>query len=59
MQNFRILYFRENVFERSEEIEVTDILEAIEVASAKPPDLRAEVWSDKGRVLELDASPLS
>jgi hypothetical protein len=59
MQTFRILYFRESVLEHSEEIEVRDVLDAIEKASRKPPDLRAEVWSGNGRVGEIDPSPIS
>ena len=58
MQRFRILYFRESVLEHSEEVQVRDVLDAIEKASGKAPDLRAEVWSGNGRVGEIDPSPL-
>jgi hypothetical protein len=57
MQTFRILYFRENVLEHAEEIRVRDVLEAIEKASGKPAGLRAEVWSERGRVGEIGTSP--
>lgn len=57
MGTFRILYFRESVLERSEEIEVRDVLEAIDRATGKPTHLRAEVWSDRGRVAEVGTAP--
>ncbi len=57
MERFRILYFRESVLEHDEEVRVRDALEAIEQASSKPPHLRAEVWSERGRVAEIATSP--
>ena len=56
MQTFRILYFRESVLERSEEIQVCDVLEAIEAATGKRADLRAEVWSGEKRIAEVGTS---
>ena len=57
MQIFRILYFRNSVLEHAEELEVRDVLDAIERASAKAPDIRAEVWSEEKRVGEIGVSP--
>jgi hypothetical protein len=57
MQRFRILYFRESVLEKAEEVDVRDVLEAIEQASGKPPYLKVEVWSERGRVAEIGTSP--
>ena len=57
MQVFRILYFRDSVLECAEELEVRDVLDAIEKASAKAPELRAEVWSEEKRVGEIGISP--
>lgn len=57
MQSFRILYFRQSTLAHTEEVQVRDMLEAIEAASRKPPDMRAEVWSEKGRVGVVDPSP--
>ena len=57
MQVFRVLYFRDSVLEHAEELEVRDVLDAIEKASAKAPDLRAEVWSEEKRVGEIGISP--
>jgi hypothetical protein len=57
MQRFRILYFHESVLDHSEEVEVKDVLEAIEKASDKPPEFRAEVWGEIGRVGEVPAAP--
>lgn len=54
MQNFRILYFRNNVLDHAEEVQVRDVLDAIEMASTKPAALRAEVWSEEKRVGEID-----
>lgn len=59
MQRFRILYFRESVMDHADEVEARDILEAIEKASGKPPHLRAEIWSERGRVAEIGTSPLA
>lgn len=53
MQSFRILFFRESVLDHAEEVRVRDVLEAIERASDKAPELRAEVWSHNGRVGEV------
>ena len=53
MQTFRILYFRESVLERSEEVQVRDVLEAIEAATGKRAGLRAEVWSGEKRIAEV------
>lgn len=57
MQSFRFLYFRESVLDHAEEVRVRDILEAIEKAAGKPSHLRAEVWSDRGRVGEIGVAP--
>lgn len=59
MQVFRILYFRDSVLEHAEELEVRDVLDAIEKASGKAPELRAEVWSEEKRVGEIGTSPSS
>jgi hypothetical protein len=56
VQRFRLLYFRESVLEAAEEIEARDVLEAIERALGKPPHIRVEVWSDKGRAAEIGTS---
>ena len=53
MQKFRILYFKESVLKRAEDVRVRDVLEAIDKAASKPPELRAEVWSDQGRIGEV------
>lgn len=56
MQTFRLLYFSESVLKNAEQVEVRDVLEAIEKASGKPPHLRVEVWSDDRRVAEIGTS---
>ena len=57
MQTFRILYFRESVLDSAEEVEVEDMLEAIEKASDKSPEITAEVWGERGRVGVVGPSP--
>jgi hypothetical protein len=47
---FRIFYFKDSVLDQAEEIDARDVIEAIERASGKPPEVRAEIWSRKGRV---------
>ena len=50
MAAFRIFYFRHSVLDHAEELEARDLLAAIEKLSGTPPDLSAEIWSDKGKV---------
>ena len=57
MQSFRILYFRQNVIEHSEELELRDVLEAIDQAARKPSDMHAEIWSSAGRVGVVPPAP--
>ena len=58
MQTFRILYFRESVLDSTEEVQVVDVLEAIEKAtSAKSPEFTAEVWGENGRICIIGPSP--
>jgi hypothetical protein len=59
VKSFRILYFHEGVLDHTEKVKVRDVLEAIEKASVKPPHLRAEIWSDQGRVGEVPVSPVT
>lgn len=50
MARFRIFYFRDSVLDRAEEVEARDILEIIKTATGKSPELRAEIWSENGKV---------
>lgn len=50
MPAFRIFYFRHSVLDHAEKVEARDLLGAIEKVSGKPGHLRAEIWSDKGKV---------
>jgi len=56
MPTFQILYFRENVLDHSEEVDLRDLLEAIDRAMTKPPDLTAEIRCDGTRVGLVAAS---
>lgn len=53
METFRILYFDDCVLDRAEEVQVRDVLEAVDKASGKPPHLRIEIWSNDRRVGEI------
>jgi hypothetical protein len=48
MEMFRLLFFRGNLLERAEEVQAANVLEAIQGAFGRPPEIRVEVWSDKG-----------
>jgi len=50
MPTFQILYLRESVLDPSEEVDVRDLLDAIDQAMTKAPDLTAEIRCDGGRV---------
>jgi hypothetical protein len=50
MPTFQILYLRESVLDHSEEVVVRDLLEAIDLAIMKTPDLTAEIRCNGTRV---------
>src|SRR5690348_18404019 len=50
MPTFRIFYFRHSVLDHTEEVEAPNVIDAATRASGTSPDLKAEIWSDKGRV---------
>jgi hypothetical protein len=50
MPTFHILYLRDNVLDHSEEIELRDLLDAIDIAMAKAPELTAEIRCNGTRV---------
>jgi hypothetical protein len=50
MPIFQILYLRENILAYCEDVDVRDLLEAIDRAAAKAPDLTAEIRSNGVRV---------
>lgn len=58
MQKFRVLYLRHNKLEHSESLTGLDLLEVIEKASKRVPDLSAEIWSERGRVGIVEPLPL-
>ena len=59
MQKFRVLYLRHNKLEHSESLTGLDLLEVIEKASKRVPDLSAEIWSERGRVGIVEPLPLT
>jgi hypothetical protein len=56
LPSFRIFYFRQAVLDHVEEVEVRDVVDAARRASGEAPDLKAEIWSDKGKVGIIGAS---
>ncbi|MCL6678631.1 hypothetical protein LZ519_04770 [Sphingomonas sp. RG327] len=58
MQTYRLLYFRDALLEDAQEVKARDVLDAVKKAAGQPPDVRIEVWSDKGRVGIVRTSPL-
>jgi len=59
MKTFQLLYFRESVLAQAEEVQVRDVLEAIEKATGQPADIRVEIWSGNRRVGIIGPSPCS
>ena len=57
MEQFRILYLRDNVLAHSETLLAQDVLEAIERATLRSPEVSAEVWSGRGKVAVIGPSP--
>ena len=57
VQRFRIFYFRKNILHHSEEVQVRDILDAVDLARGTEPDVRAEIWTDSRRVGEIGPVP--
>ena len=49
MQKFQIFYFRENRLHHSEELQVRDMLDAVDLVRGSEADMRAEIWSDRGK----------
>lgn len=50
MPTFRIFYFRHNILDHTEEVDVPSVVDAIQKAAGKRPELKAEIWSAKGKV---------
>jgi hypothetical protein len=53
---FRIFYFRDSVLDHAEEVEAGSVVDAVATIAGKPPEVRAEIWSDSGRVGIIGAS---
>jgi hypothetical protein len=47
---FRIFYFRDSMLDHAEEVEARSVVDAVATIAGKPPEVRAEIWSDSGRV---------
>jgi hypothetical protein len=56
---FRIFYFRQHQFDHAEEVTAPDVLAAVEKAAGLAPEVRAEIWSDKGKVGIIGPSPVA
>ena len=47
---YRLLYFRSSVLEDWELLQVDSLMEALQTASARAPDLTVELWSQRKKV---------
>jgi len=47
---YRLLYFRSSVLEDWELLRAADLMEALQTASARAPELTVELWSDRRKV---------
>ena len=47
---YRLLYFRSSVLEDWELLEADSVMEALQTASARAPELRVELWAEQKRV---------
>jgi phosphoserine phosphatase len=56
MPTFQILYLRESILDHSEEVDLRDLLDAIDRAMVKAPGLTAEIRCDGARVGLVGAS---
>jgi len=50
MRSYRILYFRSSVLEDWETVEVECLMDALQTASARAPDLTVELWGDRKKI---------
>jgi hypothetical protein len=50
MIEYRLLYFRSSVLEDWELLESDDLMQALQTASARAPELRVELWAERKRV---------
>lgn len=50
MSTYRILYFRSSVLEDWEVLDTDDLMQALQTASARAPDLTVELWSERKKV---------
>jgi len=50
MMAYRILYFRSSVLEDWETLEADNLLDALQAASARAPDLTVELWGDRKKI---------
>ena len=59
METFQLLYLRESVLEKAEEVRVRDVLEAIRRVAGQPPDVTIELWQKGKRVGLIGPSQIS
>lgn len=50
MISYRLLYFRSSVLEDWELLEADNLMDALQAASARAPDLTVELWSNRKKV---------
>jgi hypothetical protein len=57
VQTYRILYFRQDTLEETEDVQAENLIEAVGKASGKPAHLRAEIWCGEECVGEIGSCP--
>ena len=50
MTAYRLLYFRSSVLEDWETLQAETLLEALQAASSRSPDLTVELWGDRKKI---------
>jgi hypothetical protein len=50
MTAYRLLFFRSSVLEDWELLETDDLMQALQTASARAPELTVEMWSARKKV---------
>ncbi len=50
MMAYRLLYFRSSVLEDWETLEAGNLLDALQAASGRAPDLTVELWGDRKKI---------
>lgn len=56
MQKFSVIYLRESLFVRAEEVMASDVIAAVRTCAGGETDLTVEVWSGQEKVAVIRPS---